>query len=183
MKLWKRFTAAWEGCCRCKIGRWAENRVLGVGHIPADVMFIGEGPGKSEDALGEPFVGPAGRLLRKARQSAGAFVSNRCFFTNLVACRPCDNAAGPNRTPTWGEITKCRTRLEKTIDIVKPKVIITLGATPTGVMRRYGSDVVLFSLYHPAYVSRKGGVGSPAFKDYVRKLKQVKRRVDEILKV
>lgn len=173
MNLWKSLVREWSGCQACKIGERADNHVFGSGFLPTDVLFVGEGPGKSEDAIGEPFVGPAGKILDYAREDSG-LIKFKSFKTNLVACRPCDELAGPNRAPTDREIKNCEPRFIRTISIASPKVIVALGKLPSFYLAELKLKQKLFKLYHPAYILRQGGRGSDAYQDYVESMVDVK---------
>lgn len=158
----------WKHCKKCKLGRWAYSHVFGRGLWPADIMFVGEAPGKSEDILGEPFIGPAGRLFSEAIQEAepGRL---RLFFTNLVACRPCDEKDGPNRQPSHLEIENCRPRLVETFEQVKPKQVILVGnVAGTNYKAAYSACIV-----HPAYILRNGGKQSKLWEEFVNSIKAV----------
>lgn len=120
------------GCQKCGL---CENRtkiVLWRGHIPCQVLFIGEGPGQSEDTLGKPFVGPSGRILdRIIRESAfnafGAADAYTWAITNIVACRPA-KPNGDNRQPSKKEADACWHRLLQFIHLAQPRLIVTVGA-------------------------------------------------------
>jgi len=143
----------WSACKRCKIGLFAFNHVFFDGSEKARVMFVGEGPGVSEDALGIPFVGPSGRLLREALKKVG--LTSYCF-TNLVACRPCDNPHGPNRAPTSEEILNCDDRLRTTVALVKPKLLVAVGQVPMTWLTENFSGYRIRKIKHPAYILRNG---------------------------
>lgn len=169
----------WQHCRACKIGTWAYKHCFGQGNIKATHMFIGEGPGVSEDALGIPFVGPAGRLLQKGLVLAG-FEPAEWFLTNLVACRPTDRLGGSNRAPNAHEVSNCASRLEGIVRIVRPKHIIAVGSVPAGyLLGRVGQFGGLSALYHkikhPAWVLRQGGERSEAWSDFVEILKKLRR--------
>lgn len=164
----------WNYCVTCPIGTIAKRKVFFDGDAHARVMFVGEGPGVSEDALGLPFIGPSGRLLRTALNIAGYRKQDWCV-TNLVACRPCDERKGPNRAPNSYEVSNCSDRLQDTVDVVKPEVMVAVGNVPEKYLReRYPGCL---KVRHPAYVLRNGGRGSEEFKELVRKLKQIRRQV------
>ena len=108
-------------CTDCPLSTGRTNAVPGEGDPNADIMFIGEGPGYREDREGRPFVGPAGQLLEGLLASIG---SNRkqVFIANMVKCRPPEN-----RDPAPSEITACSKYLDRQIELVNPKLIVTLG--------------------------------------------------------
>lgn len=108
-------------CEKCSLHKGRNKAVPGNGSANADVMFIGEGPGKEEDKQGKPFVGAAGRFLNELLDSIG-FDREDVFIANVVKCRPPNN-----RDPFPEEIKTCWPYLEKQINIIKPKLIVTLG--------------------------------------------------------
>ncbi|CAI8037701.1 Type-4 uracil-DNA glycosylase [Geodia barretti] len=115
-----------RACTDCPLHRGRTNAVPGEGSPSADLMFIGEGPGFHEDRQGRPFVGPAGQLLEGLLASIG---TNRdeVFIANMVKCRPPDN-----RDPQPPEIAACAKYLERQIELVNPKLIVTLGRFSLG---------------------------------------------------
>src|ERR1051325_10814668 len=110
-------------CIRCKLGKQGRKQIVfGVGNPRAELMFVGEGPGADEDVQGEPFVGRAGQLLNKMIEAMGI---NRedVYIANIIKCRP-----PGNRTPERDECDTCSPFLMRQIAVVKPKVILALGA-------------------------------------------------------
>jgi uracil-DNA glycosylase len=137
------------------------NIVFGEGHSDAILMLVGEAPGKDEDLQGRPFVGRAGKLLDKTFLACN-LARKELYITNIVKTRPHNN-----RTPQEHEIQRCWPILEKQIEIIKPRVICTLGASATtaflkthiGISKIHGlaipyNNTILIPLYHPAYVLR-----------------------------
>ena len=110
-------------CQNCSLCKTRTNVVFGHGPIPCNLMVIGEGPGEQEDIQGKPFVGKSGQLLTKIFESVGIHRDTDCFIANTVKCRPPEN-----RTPTPEEITTCKPFLIQQIQLVKPKILILLGA-------------------------------------------------------
>jgi DNA polymerase len=103
--------------------------VFGVGNPKADLMFIGEAPGADEDRQGEPFVGRAGQLLTKIIAAMG-FTRDDVYIANVLKCRPDMPAGEPgNRRPTPAEMETCLPYLTEQIEIIRPKVLVALGAT------------------------------------------------------
>jgi uracil-DNA glycosylase family 4 len=109
-------------CTRCRLHKGRTNLVFGVGNVNADLMFVGEGPGADEDAQGEPFVGRAGQLLNNMISAMG-IKREDVYIANVVKCRP-----PSNRTPEKDECDTCSPFLMRQIDVIKPKVIVALGA-------------------------------------------------------
>ena len=110
-------------CTRCKLSRGRTNIVFGVGDSQARIMFVGEGPGADEDAQGEPFVGRAGQLLNNMIQAMGLRRED-VYIANVVKCRPPEN-----RTPERDECDTCGPFLMRQIAVVRPEIIVALGAT------------------------------------------------------
>jgi uracil-DNA glycosylase family 4 len=154
-----------SGCTQCGLAVGRTNVVFGTGHPDADIMFVGEGPGANEDKQGVPFVGRSGELLDRLMVEEMGIDRTQCYIANVVKCRP-----PGNRDPQPDEIAACRPYLETQIDLIKPRVIVTLGNfaakllldTTTGITKLRGStyeygDVVLVPTFHPAAILRGGG--------------------------
>jgi uracil-DNA glycosylase family 4 len=155
-------------CVKCPhLARSRTQTVFGVGNPDAELMFIGEAPGADEDAQGEPFVGRAGQLLTKIIVAMG-FSRAEVYIANVLKCRP-DMPRGSfgNRPPTPEEMRTCLPYLAEQIEIIRPKVLVALGATAVegllgtrGTMRemrgRWHShhDTPLMITYHPSYLLR-----------------------------
>jgi len=149
-------------CTRCKLCQLGRTRVVNsVGNFNADLMFVGEAPGADEDRLGEPFVGRAGQLLTDIIRAIG-FDRSEVFIGNINRCRP-----PGNRTPEPDEAVVCKPYLLREIAVVRPKVIVVLGAhaaqtlletkTPISRMRGRFHDYVgvkVMPTFHPAYLLR-----------------------------
>lgn len=110
-----------KGCTDCQLATGRTNAVPGEGAPQAELMFIGEGPGYHEDRLGRPFVGPAGQLLDNLLISIG-MKREYVFIANMVKCRP-----PKNRDPFLAEISACTKYLDRQIELINPKLIVTLG--------------------------------------------------------
>lgn len=108
-------------CTKCSLSKTRKKAVPGAGNPESRILFIGEAPGKSEDAKGEPFVGAAGRFLDTLLIGSG-LSREEVFITNIVKCRP-----PGNRQPKPSEIETCASYLDRQIRIVRPRFIITLG--------------------------------------------------------
>ena len=157
---WVDHVAKWKGCELCRLCETRTQVVLGRGKMPCDVLFIGESPGDSEDALGIPFVpgAPAGRLL--AHIVANAVPEGvRVAFTNLVGCIPLDG--GSKREPDDEEIRSCRPRLEEAIKLFRPRLVISVGKPATEWMEQGMRDSIRLpdgvkqaSIAHPAGILR-----------------------------
>ena len=108
-------------CKKCGLHKTRKNTVFGFGSIDADIFFIGEAPGRSEDLQGLPFVGRAGRLFDELLNSIG-LKRDEVYISNILKCRP-----PRNRNPLKNEIEQCKYYLIKQIEIIKPKIIVPLG--------------------------------------------------------
>jgi uracil-DNA glycosylase len=149
------------GCTKCRLSEGRTQVVFGSGHPDADLMFVGEAPGFHEDKQGVPFVGQAGKLLEKLLEGIGV-ARQDVYIANIIKCRP-----PGNRDPQQDEIEACESHLWKQIELIRPKLVATLGnfatklltAQPTGITRVHGQErevvlggncVLLYPLYHPA---------------------------------
>lgn len=151
-----------KDCTRCKLSTLGRSKVVNsVGNFDADLMFVGEAPGADEDRLGEPFVGRAGQLLTDIIRAIG-FDRPDVFIGNINRCRP-----PGNRVPEPDESVVCKPFLLREIAVVRPKVIVVLGAhaaqnlletkTPIGKLRGHFHDyfgVKVMPTFHPAYLLR-----------------------------
>ena len=115
-------------CKKCDLHKTRTNAVPGKGSFKADVIFVGEAPGRNEDQNGEPFVGIAGKKLSEALEEAGV-LREEVYITNTVKCRP-----PKNRIPNPIEKEKCQEYIQKEIQIIKPQIICILGNTAFGSM-------------------------------------------------
>jgi DNA polymerase len=151
-----------RGCTRCpQLAQTRTTVVFGAGHADADLMFVGEAPGRNEDEQGLPFVGRAGQLLDRLLAEIGLQRAD-VFVNNVLNCRP-----PGNRDPHPVEIERCQDYLLRKIELIQPSVIVTLGnfatkllrGDPTGVTRLHGREEVrvigtravrLYPVFHPA---------------------------------
>jgi uracil-DNA glycosylase family 4 len=158
----KQVFAQAQVCMRCQeLASTRQNVVFGAGNADADLMFVGEAPGASEDAQGLPFVGRAGKLLETLLGEIGLRRAD-VFIANVLKCRP-----PGNRDPLPGEIENCRDYLYSQVELIRPRVICSLGnfstkllrADPTGITRLHGRPeeltlgartVRLYPIFHPA---------------------------------
>ena len=159
-------------CTRCPLAGRRTNVVFGMGDPDAGLMFVGEAPGAEEDAQGLPFVGRSGQLLdRLMAEELGMSRAKGVYIANTLKCRP-----PGNRNPEPAEIASCRPFLEEQIDLIRPKVIVTLGNFATqllldrtegikalrGRVYRYRTGAAVVPTYHPSYVLRAGATGAAA---------------------
>lgn len=171
-------------CSRCRLRSSCQQVVFGDGKPDAKLMLIGEGPGKDEDAAGIPFVGRAGQLLDKILQAAEI---NRkdVYIGNVVKCRP-----PGNRLPNPDEVKECRNYLEAQIRIIKPKMIVCLGALASQTVidpkARIGqvrgkwfarNEIKIMATYHPAALLRNESYKRPVWEDF-KQIRDVLKEID-----
>ncbi|MCA6080179.1 MAG: uracil-DNA glycosylase [Endomicrobium sp.] len=180
-----------NSCKKCPLGKSRLNAVFGIGSSNADLMFVGEGPGYDEDHKGEPFIGRAGQLLTKIIEAMGQ-TRKTVYIANIVKCHPMIDASNPekrsnDRPPTFEEMEICKPYLDMQLDIIKPKIIVTLGASSTkgllksgepisrirGVVREY-KGIKLMPTYHPAALLRNQDLKKFVWED----MKKVARYLD-----
>jgi uracil-DNA glycosylase len=159
-------------CTRCKLSRTRNKIVFGDGNPKAQLVFVGEGPGRDEDMQGLPFVGRAGKLLTQMIEAMG-LQRKDVYICNVVKCRPPEN-----RQPEKDEVTACSPFLMRQIDTIAPKVIVCLGSTAAqtilettrGISQFRGEWLEfrgrkLMATYHPAYLLRNPGAKGEVWKD------------------
>ncbi|MDT8406137.1 MAG: uracil-DNA glycosylase [Methylococcales bacterium] len=159
---WPALRAEVAACTRCPLAESRTQTVFGKGSETADWLIIGEAPGQQEDLQGQPFVGPAGKLLDEMLKAAGLSPES-VYIANIVKCRPPDN-----RNPNAEEAAACRTFLDRQTALLKPKLILALGKvaahnllstdSPLGQLRQqvfYRDTVPVVVSYHPAYLLRR----------------------------
>lgn len=160
---WSTLETQVADCQRCSLCHTRKNTVFGVGNRQARLMLIGEAPGATEDARGEPFVGEAGQLLDKMLAAIG-LSRDQVFIANILKCRP-----PQNRDPLASEVAECMPYLLKQIEWIQPKLIVALGRiaaqnllhVTTSLSRLRGAtyafgpeEIPLMVTYHPAYLLR-----------------------------
>ena len=168
-------------CVRCKLSRSRKHIVFGEGNPDAEIMFIGEGPGREEDMQARPFVGDAGKLLTRLIVNLG-LTREGVYITNVVKCRPPNN-----RNPEEDEIRTCSPFLEKQIEIIRPKVIVCLGKissqsllhsreTISRLRGKFASyrDIPVMPTFHPAYLLRNPKDKWLTWEDMQKVLERVK---------
>ena len=153
-------------CTRCPLAGGRTQVVFGVGDPRADLLFVGEGPGVQEDLRGEPFVGRSGQLLDRLVQEEMGLTRDRFYIANAVKCRP-----PGNRDPQPAEIAACRPWLQSQMELIDPRVVVTLGNfatrllldTTEGISRVRGrayplAAAMVVPTFHPAAALRSGAV-------------------------
>ena len=165
-------------CKNCPLAFGRKNTVPGEGPIDAEIMFIGEGPGFYENEQGKPFVGQAGKFLDELLESAG-LNRERVFITNVVKCRP-----PGNRDPEPAELDACSTFLNRQIEAINPKVIVTLGRYSMGkylpnakISQVHGKSAwvkgkLIVAMYHPAAGLHQPNLKTTIIADF-RKLPEI----------
>ena len=170
---WSALKQRVRDCTACQLRAGCTQTVFGVGDEKAEWLFVGEWPGADEDALGEPFVGQAGKLLDNMLAAIQLKRGKNVYIANIVKCRPPDN-----RNPAADEIAQCLPYLERQIALIQPKLIVALGKVASNAL--LGRDATLASLrgtahdfhgiplivtYHPAYLLRSPSEKAKAWQD------------------
>ena len=163
-------------CHLCDLAKTRKNVVFGEGNPHAKLMFIGEGPGATEDEMGRPFVGRAGQLLTKMIENVLEIKREDVYIANIVKCRPPNN-----RIPTPEEAKACMPYLLKQIEIINPKILVALGSTSyryltndntpiskiRGEIVKY-NDKILIPTYHPSFLLRNPSKKKEAYQDLLK---------------
>ena len=162
MPSWEELKRECAQCVRCGLCETRHNVVFGVGDECADILFVGEGPGEQEDLRGEPFVGPAGKLLDDMLSIIDLYRGENCYICNIVKCRP-----PHNRDPLETEQDTCIGYLRNQVALVKPKIIVCLGRIAAKrlidpdyrITRQHGQWVEkggfwMTAIYHPSALLR-----------------------------
>ncbi len=167
-------TAEVSTCDKCPLFKGTIHGVPGEGNPNADILFIGEGPGKKEDELGRPFVGAAGKLLEELLKYIG-ITRNDVFIANVVKHRP-----PGNRDPLPNEVEACWPYLKKQVETIEPKIIVTLGRHSLGrflpgkaISQVHGKPfragkIIYYPMYHPAAALYSGNLRPIMFEDIAR---------------
>lgn len=180
---WESLERECEGCRACQLGRTRTRLVFGDGNRSAEIMLIGEGPGRQEDEQGVPFVGPAGKLLDDMMELIG--LDRRSYYiANIVKCRP-----PGNRDPLNTEQLACLPWLRRQTALLRPKLIVCLGRIAAQtvikpdfrITREHGrwfqkAGVWLIAIYHPAALLRDVGKRPETFVD----LKAIQAKIKEV---
>jgi len=184
MQSWEELELACNECKKCELHKTRVNVVLGVGNRSSEVLFVGEGPGESEDLKGEPFVGRAGKLLDDMLKIIGLSRKDNIYIANIVKCRP-----PGNRDPNNTEREVCMDWLRVQYALIKPKIVVCLGRVAATELidkelkitrdhgKWYDKDGAKFmALYHPAALLRDPHKKPDTFVD----LKELERMIHEI---
>ncbi len=180
---WETLKRECAACRRCPLGETRTKLVFGVGCETAELLFVGEGPGEQEDLQGEPFVGPAGKLLDDMLRMIDLDRS-RVYIANIVKCRP-----PQNRDPLPEEQAACRDWLDRQIALLQPKIIVCLGRIAAKALidpdfritREHGvwyerNGRRLMATYHPSALLRDASKRPEAFMDLRELRKEIRAR-------
>ena len=172
MQSWEELKNTCMQCTKCGLCETRHNVVFGVGNPDADILFVGEGPGEQEDLKGEPFVGPAGKLLDDML-SIIDLDRTKCYIANIVKCRP-----PKNRDPLETEQDACIDYLRNQVALIKPKIIVCLGRIAATrliradfrITREHGTwtergGIWMTATYHPSALLRDISKRPEAFED------------------
>ena len=173
MSDWQKLEQQCSNCTRCGLCETRHNVVFGVGNPDARVLFVGEGPGEQEDLKGEPFVGPAGKLLDDMLSIIDLDRKSNCYIANIVKCRP-----PRNRDPLETEQDACIGYLQQQIQLIRPRIIVCLGRIAATrlirpgyrITREHGhwdekDGVWMTAFYHPSALLRDVTKRPEAFSD------------------
>lgn len=185
---WEELTSQCMSCTKCGLCETRTNVVFGVGNKEARIMFIGEAPGEQEDLKGEPFVGPAGKLLDDMLSIIDLNREN-CYIANIVKCRP-----PQNRDPSDEERNACIDYVRKQTMLINPQVIVCLGSVAARtiidpdyrISKSHGkwidrNDVWITAIYHPSALLRDPSKRPTTFEDLLdirKRLDKMKRYID-----
>jgi uracil-DNA glycosylase family 4 len=169
-------------CVKCRLSKSRTQVVYGVGNPNADLMFIGEAPGRDEDIKGEPFVGRAGQLLTDIIK-AMKLTRDDVYIANVIKCRPPEN-----RPPELDELESCRPYIRRQVEIIQPKVIVTLGRFALQSLTEKGyaissargqwleyNGIKVMPTYHPAYLLRTPSAKKDVWADMKKVLAELER--------
>ncbi len=181
---WEQLKAQCDACTRCGLCETRHNVVFGAGNRQADILFVGEGPGEQEDLQGEPFVGPAGKLLDDMLSIIDLYRQENCYICNIVKCRP-----PRNRDPLETEQDACIGYLRRQVALLRPKIIVCLGRIAAmriikpdfKITREHGqwfekNGFQMMAVYHPAALLRDPRRRPESFEDF----KGLQQKINEL---
>ena len=173
MQSWEQLKETVHSCTGCGLCETRHNVVFGIGREDTDILFVGEGPGEQEDLQGEPFVGPAGKLLDDMLSILDLDRTSNCYIANIVKCRP-----PRNRDPLETEQEACIGYLRNQVALIKPKIIVCLGRIAAKklidpdfrITRQHGQwfrrgDFWMMATFHPSALLRDVSKRPEAFDD------------------
>ena len=181
---WNGLRSVCSACTKCGLCETRQNVVFGIGREDADILFVGEGPGEQEDLKGEPFVGPAGKLLDDMLSIIDLDRKSNCYIANIVKCRP-----PRNRDPLETEQDACIGYLRNQVALIRPKVIVCLGRIAAKrlidsdyrITRQHGqwverNGIWMTAIYHPSALLRDVNKRPETFDD----LLSIREKLQEI---
>lgn len=184
MMNWDELQRSCENCTRCGLCETRKNVVFGVGNQNSDILFIGEGPGEQEDLQGQPFVGPAGKLLDDMLSIIDLDRKKNCYIANIVKCRP-----PHNRDPLETEQDACIDFLNQQIQLIQPKIIVCLGRIAATrlirpdfrITKEHGqwvnqNGIWMTAIYHPSALLRDVTKRPETFRDLI----SIREKIQEI---
>jgi DNA polymerase len=157
-------------CTKCSLYKTRYNLVEGRGDIPADILFIGQAPGVSEDLHGRAFIGPAGQLLDKMIIDA-KIDKYKKYFTNCILCRPCNSKKESDREPTLEELVMCRENVLTIVDTICTTIVVLVGDVAKRQFRKQFPSAII--LTHPSALLRTGGKASPMYRENIIRLETI----------
>ncbi|NOR26591.1 MAG: uracil-DNA glycosylase [Desulforhopalus sp.] len=174
-------------CSNCELHSTRNNVIFGEGNPAAEIFLVGEAPGADEDRVGRPFIGKSGQLLDKILEACGFTRDDHVFISNIVRCRPPNN-----RVPTDFEVQTCIGYLYEQIELVDPKIIITLGATSLKKLLNDDSYRIskvrgkwiewngrrVMPVYHPAALLRNPALKKDTWEDFKQVIHSYREQVD-----
>lgn len=188
MMNWDQLQQVCQNCTRCGLCETRKNVVFGIGNPNADILFIGEGPGEQEDLQGQPFVGPAGKLLDDMLSIIDLDRKTNCYIANIVKCRP-----PQNRDPLEIEQDACIDFLKNQIELIRPKIIVCLGRISAmrlirpdyRITREHGQwvqqdGIWMTAIYHPSALLRDATKRPETFRDLISIREKIKETEAEI---
>ena len=181
---WRELKILCHSCTRCGLCETRHNVVFGVGKENADIRLVGEGPGGQEDLTGEPFVGPAGKLLDDMLTIIDLDRNSNCYIANIVKCRP-----PKNRDPLETEQEACIPYLRNQVALIRPKILICLGRIAAQrlidpdfrITKQHGqwvekNGVWMCAIYHPSALLRDVKKRPETFED----LLSIRKKIQEL---
>ena len=184
MMNWDELQRSCKNCTRCGLCETRKNVVFGVGNQNSDILFVGEGPGEQEDLQGQPFVGPAGKLLDDMLSIIDLDRKKNCYIANIVKCRP-----PHNRDPLETEQDACIDFLNQQIQLIQPKIIVCLGRIAATrlirpdfrITKEHGqwtnlNGIWMTAIYHPSALLRDVTKRPETFRDLI----SIRDKIQEI---
>lgn len=173
-------------CTKCELSKTRKNVIFGEGNLNAQIMIIGEAPGRDEDIQGHPFVGQSGKLLDKILEACGFDRIEHIYITNIIKCRP-----PGNRTPSLEEVRQCKPYLLQQIELIHPEIMILLGAIalkslvdPNLKITRVRGEWIdwnnyfVIPIYHPSALLRNPALKHNTWEDFKKVVIKYRELVD-----